>query len=253
MTCIVFLRFFLERQAGRSETTRAVATRGTDWNQGRKVRSQPVSRVLYGALRPATVIPLGPRLPAASSNLPGSGAGHAIAPLFGLAPDGVYRPRTSPPGECALTGDAPHRAARASCDARHYFTLTADPLKNCPSQGDLIGCRERHPPARDRWRYLSVALSVASRRPAVSRHPALRCPDFPLCRPHTATVRLASRPHYGRRVIPTPRESAGPPGRATFRGTDAARTRPARDPLPTVVSPRAPTGSPRRDPVPSGR
>ena len=37
-----------------------------------------------------TVIPLGPRLPVGSSNLPGGSASHAIAPLFGLAPDGVY-------------------------------------------------------------------------------------------------------------------------------------------------------------------
>ena len=42
-------------------------------------------------------------------------------------------------------------------------------------------CRaSRMRPAADSWRYLSVALSVALRRPAVSRHPALRCPDFPL-------------------------------------------------------------------------
>lgn len=36
-------------------------------------------------------------------------------------------------------------------------------------------------------RYLSVALSVASRRPAVSRHPALWGPDFPR---HVAVPRL---------------------------------------------------------------
>jgi len=44
---------------------------------------------------------------------------------------------------------------------------------------------------------LSVALSVASRRPAVSRHPALRGPDFP---PHTlrctATAWRTSRADY---------------------------------------------------------
>ena len=49
---------------------------------------------------------------------------------------------------------------------------------------------------RDVGRLLSVPLSVASRRPAVSRHPALRSPDFPLCgtRP-TATAQSASRCH----------------------------------------------------------
>ena len=36
-------------------------------------------------------IPLGDPLPSRSSSLPGSGTSHAVAPLFGLAPDGVYR------------------------------------------------------------------------------------------------------------------------------------------------------------------
>jgi hypothetical protein len=39
---------------------------------------------------PWAVIPLGRRLPGGSSNLPGGSASHAIAPLFGLAPDGVW-------------------------------------------------------------------------------------------------------------------------------------------------------------------
>src|SRR5690606_5177882 len=43
------------------------------------------------ALRQATVIHLGVRLPARSSSLPGSSASHAIATLFGFAPDGGYR------------------------------------------------------------------------------------------------------------------------------------------------------------------
>jgi hypothetical protein len=47
---------------------------------------RPISRVLSW-----TVIPLGPASPQASSNLPGSSAGHAIGPLFGLAPGGVFR------------------------------------------------------------------------------------------------------------------------------------------------------------------
>ena len=88
---------------------------------------------------PATAIPLGPWLPTASSNLPGGGAGHAIAPLFGLAPDGVCRPRTLPPGGCALTDDAPRRAARTSIDARHHFTLAAGTWKRFPSRGVCAG------------------------------------------------------------------------------------------------------------------
>ena len=43
----------------------------------------------------------------------------------------------------------------------------------------------------------SVALSIASRRPAVSRHPALRSPDFPLHnRDHAAIARPASKIEY---------------------------------------------------------
>ena len=41
------------------------------------------------ALRRPAVIHLGRQLPAGSSDLPGSSASRAIAPLFGLAPDGV--------------------------------------------------------------------------------------------------------------------------------------------------------------------
>jgi len=47
----------------------------------------------------------------------------------------------------------------------------------------LAVARTISPLPEPRWghrRFLSVPLSVASRRPAVSRHPALRSPDFPL-------------------------------------------------------------------------
>ena len=64
-------------------------------------------------LRPVAAIPLGPRLPADSSNLPGSGADHAMASLFGLAPDGVCQPRTLPPGQWALTRGEPAPAPAA--------------------------------------------------------------------------------------------------------------------------------------------
>lgn len=46
-----------------------------------------------------TVIPLGHKLPGGSSDLPESGASHAIALLFGLAPNGVCHAVT-------VTGDA---------------------------------------------------------------------------------------------------------------------------------------------------
>ncbi len=63
-----------------------------------KWRSRPVSRVLSW-----TVIPLGPASLQGSSNLPGGVAGHDIASLFGLAPDGVCRAGRLPGSRCALT------------------------------------------------------------------------------------------------------------------------------------------------------
>ena len=60
--------------------------------------SRPVSRVLSW-----TVIPLGAASPLRSSNQPGSDAGRAIAPLFGLAPGGVCRAGLLPGSRCALT------------------------------------------------------------------------------------------------------------------------------------------------------
>ena len=95
----------------------------------------------------ATVIPLGASSPMRSSDQPGSDAGHVIASLFGLAPSGVCRAvRRWPRTRCALT--APFHPCHAS--------LT----------GPFGGL-------------LSVALSVGSRRPGVTWHPALRSPDFP--------------------------------------------------------------------------
>lgn len=83
--------------------------------------------------RPAAAIPLGPRLPAASSNLPGSGADHAMASLFGLAPDGVCQPRTLPPGQWALTrgGLAPAPAALAGRALFHPCLIPHGPSAVC--------------------------------------------------------------------------------------------------------------------------
>lgn len=60
------------------------------------------------------VIPLGDALPRRSSSLPGSDASHANAPLFGLAPDGVYRARSC----CQSCGGLlPHRFTLACAGA----------------------------------------------------------------------------------------------------------------------------------------
>jgi hypothetical protein len=112
------------------------------WHRWRIKKSRPVSRVLSW-----TVIPLGLTSPSGSSNLPGSSAGHANAPLFGLAPSGVcHATRRCPRARCALT--APFHP---------YHACLATPF------GGLF----------------SVALSVGSRRPGVTWHSALWSPDFP--------------------------------------------------------------------------
>jgi hypothetical protein len=101
--------------------------------------SRPISRVLSW-----TVIHLGCTSPCTSSNLPGNRAGHTIVPLFGLAPGGVF-PATS----------VARRAVRS------YRTIS--PLPAPRGAGGIF----------------SVALSVGSRLPGVTWHPALWSPDFP--------------------------------------------------------------------------
>jgi len=113
--------------------------------------SRPVSRVLSWA-----IIHLGPPSPAASCDLPESAAGHGIAFLFGLAPGGVYLATEC----CHLRGAL----------LPHHFTLTGPILSN--RTGGIF----------------SVALSVGSRPPGVTWHPALWSPDFP---PHHADGAIA--------------------------------------------------------------
>src|SRR5688572_2184560 len=97
------------------------------------------------------IIRLGRTLLPGSSDLPGSKTERAAPPpLFGLAPRGVYP------------------AVRIAPDAvRSYRTFSPLPVRNrsfelCETGG-----------------IFSVALSVARRPPAVSRHAALWRPDFP--------------------------------------------------------------------------
>jgi len=101
-------------------------------NALRKGGSRPISRVLS-----RTAIHLGHASPRASSGLPGNGAGHANVPLFGLAPGGV----------CPATGVA-------TGAVRSYRTFS--PLPRNESRGGIF----------------SVALSVGSRPPGVTWHPA---------------------------------------------------------------------------------
>jgi len=108
-------------------------------------QSRPVSRVLSRrvvAFPAAADIPLGPALPPASSELPGSAAGHRIAPLCALAPGGA-------------------------CPAARVAT------------GAVRSCRTVSPLPALAGGLFSVALSRESPRLAVSQHPALWSPDFP--------------------------------------------------------------------------
>ena len=119
----------------------------------RRSGSRPVSRVLSWA-----IIHLGLPSPAASSDLPESAAGHGIAFLFGLAPGGVYQAAACYHLRGALLP--------------HHFTLTS--LGLATRIGGIF----------------SVALSVGSRPPGVTWHPALWSPDFP---PHPEMERLPGR------------------------------------------------------------
>lgn len=126
------------------------------------MESRPVSRVLS-----RTVIPLRRTSLYASSNLPGSSAGHANGTLFGLAPSGVYLAT-----DCCQP-----------CGALlpHLFTLTG-------------ACALR--------RLFSVALSVGSRLPGITWHSALWSPDFPPpARWQAATVQPTLRRQGYRREL----------------------------------------------------
>ena len=131
--------------------------------QRQKWRSRPVSRVLSW-----TTIPLGPASPLGSSSTPGCGSSQPIAPLFGLAPSGVYRAlRRCPRRRWALTPPFhPYHAwlpFSGAFDRPRLRATVEHPV-------------ERHPPFGGLF---SVALAVGLRRPGVTWHSALWSPDFP--------------------------------------------------------------------------
>ena len=108
---------------------------------GAHERSGPISRVLSW-----TTIYLRAPLPVLSSTQPERSAGHTMALLFALAPEG---------------------ACQAAWSPRRWWSLTP------PFQ--LFS----HPPERAAGVFFSAALSVGSPRLAVSQLPALWSPDFP--------------------------------------------------------------------------
>ena len=122
-------------------------------------RSRPVSRVLSRA-----TIPLGSASPQTSSSLPGRRAGRASArslpqpfPIWPCSGRGLPCRERLPVARCALT--APFQP----CLILRFDTKAIGGL-------------------------LSVALSVASRPPGVTWHPALRSPDFPPLPPLQASA-----------------------------------------------------------------
>jgi len=126
---------------------------------GRKEkRSRPVSRVLSW-----TTIHLGCMSPCTSSDLPGNSVGHALpcehgpSPYLVLLRVGFTLPPLLPAARCALTA----------------------PFHPYPLAGRQTGG------------IFSVALSVGSRPPGVTWHPALWSPDFPPRR--DASQRLSGR------------------------------------------------------------
>jgi hypothetical protein len=125
--------------------------------------SRPVSRVLSG-----TVIHLGRTSPYASSDLPGARAGRAPQPKGCMPPYLVLlRVGFTLPRCCRQRGAL----------LPHHFTLTS-------RRGGIGGI-------------FSVALSVDSRPPGVTWHPALRSPDFP---PSPRTASATVRPTPSREV-----------------------------------------------------
>ncbi len=118
-------------------------------------------------LRRGGIIYLGPTLLPASCSLPGTQTARATPhPLFGLAPGGVC-----------------HATPVTSGPVRSYRTLSPLPVP----RGAIGGL-------------LSAALSVALRRPGVTRHPALRSSDFPPAEPE-------GPPAIPTRTLPTDEES----------------------------------------------
>ncbi len=103
---------------------------------------------------------------------------YADAPLFGLAPSGVCR--------------AAARYRWRGALLPHLFTFTPTRSLDAPHTAATFdaGGKERAQ-GFARGSLFSVALSIGSRRPGITWHPALRSPDFP---PHTYPRARSVRP-----------------------------------------------------------
>lgn len=109
--------------------------------------SPPISRVLSsGPIRkPArrAIIPLVDALPRRSSSLPGDSASSVSVPLFGLAPDGVYRAvrvTTSAVGSYPTVSPLPdlREEPSAVCSLLHFPSLSPEGYGARPLAGILL-------------------------------------------------------------------------------------------------------------------
>lgn len=175
-----------------------------------------VSRILCPPVsRRATVIHLGPPLPATSSDLPGSGRGAS------------HRERDGRPAI---------RSPIWSCSAWGLPCLTPSPVERCALTAPFHPYRPDRGPAGGMF---SVALSVASPRLAVSEHAARRSPDFPL--PARSEKRpsgtLRRHPFYCIALLSSLCSSAGEPRTQVCQGRREMRVFGIRRPVPDGVSP----------------
>jgi hypothetical protein len=128
----------------------------------KKGKSRPISRVLS-----RTAIHLGCRLPCSSSNLPRNRAGHTSVPLFDLAPGGVCP--AAPVTRNAVRSYRTFSPLPGTSQTIHY------PNKQQIQKHPETECYKGLMPGG----IFSVALSIGSRLPGVTWHPAQWSPDFP--------------------------------------------------------------------------
>jgi hypothetical protein len=112
----------------------------------------------------------------ARATYPGAARATLSLPYLVLLRMGFAVPFLLPETRWALTRQS--RDRHAPCGA-HTVSPSPDPTSLSLQERDFAALRPQNR-ASAIGSLFSVALSIASRRPAVSRHPALWSPDFPL-------------------------------------------------------------------------
>lgn len=173
-------------------------------NRG-ELGSPPISRVLSRrpVRRPAlrAIIPLVDALPRRSSSLPGDSASSVSVPLFGLAPDGVYRAvrvTTSAVGSYPTVSPLPdlREEPSAVCSLLHFPSLSPEGYGARPLAGILLyGAR--------------TFLDARTHRDCLANFPARSIAAAAWSRPGI------NRHHADRQPAPPPRQSRSPVGNGT--------------------------------------